>query len=170
MAWHPVEQGQTRKALFARYITKGFGQDKAAVLAGYSPKAARETGYKLMRDPFVKKQIDLILQRMDEASEIDMKSHLRKLAELREIAVDKGQMGAAVAAEVSRGKAARLYVDSEEGRFRPHETAEALVDKLIDRATKLHQKRIAGITASDLRSPDVIDGEFVELPSPKHDT
>ncbi|MBU4396466.1 MAG: hypothetical protein L6271_01935 [Desulfobacteraceae bacterium] len=39
----------------------------------------------------------------------DLKTHLEALAELRNIAARKGQIAAAVAAEVARGKAMGLY-------------------------------------------------------------
>ena len=42
--------------------------------------------------------------------------HIRKLAEIRDLAIEKGNFTSAVAAEVQRGRAAGLYVERKEIR------------------------------------------------------
>ncbi|MBA3007713.1 MAG: hypothetical protein FP810_14295 [Desulfocapsa sp.] len=45
----------------------------------------------------------------------DLKIHLEALAELRNIAARKGQIAAAVSAEIARGRAMGLYQQEERG-------------------------------------------------------
>ena len=45
---------------------------------------------------------------------VTMSSHLTELSQLRDQAVDSGQLPAAISAEVSRGRAAGLYIDKKE--------------------------------------------------------
>ena len=54
--------------------------------------------------------------------------HIRKLAEIRDQAIDKGNLTAAVSAEVQRGRAAGIYVERKEIRTG---TLESLSEKQI---------------------------------------
>jgi phage terminase small subunit len=59
-----------------------------------------------------------------EAAQVTCEGHLKQLAELRDKALEAGQFGPAVTAEINRGKVAGLYV----------ERSEAVVRKFVVRA------------------------------------
>ncbi|MDO8946906.1 MAG: hypothetical protein Q7U88_07070 [Desulfocapsaceae bacterium] len=62
----------------------------------------------------------------------NFKKHLSALTELRNIAARKGQIGAAVAAEVALGKAMGLYQDEQNGDKQAQftEAFKQLIEKL----------------------------------------
>jgi len=68
-----------------------------------------------------------------EAMKLTLENHLMTLALLRDEAARNGVFGAAVSAEVARGKAAGLYIDRHE--VAPAMTASTLFDEL-DRRRK----------------------------------
>ena len=49
-----------------------------------------------------------------ERQNVSMESHLTELSRLRDEALDSGQISSAISAEISRGKAAGLYIDKKE--------------------------------------------------------
>ena len=53
---------------------------------------------------------------MDKKYEVTFGRHVKKLADIRDQAIDKGNLTAAVSAEVQRGRAAGLYVERKEVR------------------------------------------------------
>ena len=60
--------------------------------------------------------IDGIQRERDKKYEVTFARHVRKLAEIRDEAINKGNLTAAVSAEVQRGRAAGLYVERKEVR------------------------------------------------------
>ncbi len=61
-----------------------------------------------------------------EAAQITFEQHLKDLAEIRDAAMTADNHGAAVSAEVARGKAAGLYIARSETRnfnYKSHEEA-----------------------------------------------
>jgi len=53
---------------------------------------------------------------LDKKYEVTFGRHVRELAKIRDKALDKGNLTAAVSAEVQRGRAAGLYVERKEVR------------------------------------------------------
>jgi hypothetical protein len=53
---------------------------------------------------------------VDKKFEVTFSRHVRQLAKIRDQAIDKGNLTAAVSAEVQRGRAAGLYVERKEVR------------------------------------------------------
>jgi len=58
-----------------------------------------------------------------EAAQITLKSHLKRLNDLSDMAVTEKQYSAAIAAEVSRGKASGFYIDKREDVTDPFKRA-----------------------------------------------
>ena len=82
--------------------------------AGYAPESARVRASELRnprRYPLVVKFIGELREEVQNKYEVTFEKHIKELARLREEALKKGSFSSAVNAEVSRGKAAGLYIE-----------------------------------------------------------
>ena len=68
----------------------------------------------LRRNPLIRNHIIDLLTRERERSAVSMEAHLTELSRLRDEAADTGQLSSAISAEISRGKAAGLYIEKKE--------------------------------------------------------
>ncbi len=82
---------------------------QAAIKAGYSPRSARVQGQQVLAK--TSHIIEAKLEKASAKAELTLDAHLEMLALLRDEARASGQTNAAIAAEVSRGKAVGLYVE-----------------------------------------------------------
>ena len=104
---------------FAEYMVFGgpegvMTQMEAAKLAGYSPKRAKQEGCELMNprlSPLVAKFIGELREERRNKFEVNYEKHVAELDRIKQAALKKGSFSSAVNAEVSRGKAAGLYID-----------------------------------------------------------
>jgi phage terminase small subunit len=104
---------------FAEFIVFGgengpVSQSEAAILAGYSPKRARQEGSELLNpklSPLVVQYADKLKQERLKKFEVTYENHLAELSRIKEAALKKGSFSSAVNAETNRGKAAGLYID-----------------------------------------------------------
>ena len=114
----PKRLTETQKR-FAEFIIFGgpdgpVSQSEAAKLAGYSANRCRQEGSELMNprlSPLVAKYIGELKEERLKKFEVNYENHIAELARLREAALKKGSFSSSVNAEVSRGKAAGLYID-----------------------------------------------------------
>jgi phage terminase small subunit len=81
--------------------------------AGYAYNA----GTSMLRHPPVARYIKRLRADIAPKYEVTFENHVRKLAEIRDIALQNGAYAAAVAAEKHRGAVAGLYVDRKEIKF-----------------------------------------------------
>tara|TARA_R110002020_G_scaffold13240_2_gene47754 strand:+ start:135 stop:554 length:420 start_codon:yes stop_codon:yes gene_type:complete len=95
-------------------LVKGTSLKEAALLAGYSDKNAQRAGSTLLSEPKISKRVAELRSRAAARSSLTLSRHLDNLEQLRNTAVENGAYGAAVTAEISRGKAAGLYVERKE--------------------------------------------------------
>ena len=82
--------------------------------AGYAEESARVRASELRnpkRYPLVVKFIGELREEVQNKYEVTFEKHIKELARLREEALKKGSFSSAVNAEVSRGKAAGLYIE-----------------------------------------------------------
>ena len=82
--------------------------------AGYAEDSARVRASELRnpkRFPLVVKYIGELREEVQNKYEVTFEKHIKELARLREEALKKGSFSSAVNAEVSRGKAAGLYIE-----------------------------------------------------------
>jgi len=82
--------------------------------AGYAVESARVRASELRnpkRYPLVVKFIGELREEVQNKYEVTFEKHIKELARLREEALKKGSFSSAVNAEVSRGKAAGLYIE-----------------------------------------------------------
>ena len=87
---------------------------ECAVEAGYAEDSARVRASELRnpkRYPLVVKYISELREEIQQKYEVTFEKHIKELARIREDALKKGSFSSAVNAEVSRGKAAGLYIE-----------------------------------------------------------
>lgn len=83
----------------------------AAIDAGYSRKTAYAIGSTLKKKPNVAAHFAELLAEARKEALVTFEGHVADLAAIRDLAIDDGNHSAAASAEVSRGRAAGLYVD-----------------------------------------------------------
>lgn len=97
------------------YATQNVTQTEAAKLAGYSDPAPMASKFLNGRDyPKVIERIREIKAELAKKYEVTYDSHISELAKIRDIALQNGQLAAAVSAEKQRGMAAGLYISRSE--------------------------------------------------------
>ena len=104
---------------FAEYLIFGgpdgpVSKSEAAELAGYSPKRSRVEGSELTNprlSPLVVQYIGKLQDDRLQKHEVSYSKHIAELDRIKQAALKKGSFSSAVNAEVSRGKAAGLYID-----------------------------------------------------------
>ena len=104
---------------FAAFLVFGgpdgpVSKSEAAELAGYSPKRSRVEGSELTNprlSPLVVQYIGKLQDERLQKHEVSYSKHIAELDRIKQAALKKGSFSSAVNAEVSRGKAAGLYID-----------------------------------------------------------
>jgi phage terminase small subunit len=108
-----------QRELFAQVIASGMNQSDAyraayKVKATTKPESVNQAASKLMADPNIKSRVAELRKPVVEAAQISLAKHLERLHALSLAAEDSSQFGAAISAEVARGKASGLYIDKVE--------------------------------------------------------
>ena len=116
---NPKTKGLTEKQeKFCRiYATEDVTRTEAARQAGFADNTAAWAASRFLngRDyPHVLVRIAEIKEELARKYEVTFDSHIRQLARIRDLALEKGQYAAAVSAEKSRGQAGGLYVSRSE--------------------------------------------------------
>ena len=114
-----VETGLTpmQEKFATIYATEEVTQTEAALKAGYAESNAHAIASRMLngRDyPQVLERVRQIKNELQHKFEVSFESHVRKLAQIRDEAMQNGNFAAAVSAEKSRGQAAGLYIDRKE--------------------------------------------------------
>ena len=130
---------------FAEYLIFGgpdgpVSKSEAAELAGYSPKRSRVEGSELTNprlSPLVVQYIGKLQDERLQKHEVSYSKHIAELDRIKQAALKKGSFSSAVNAEVSRGKAAGLYIDRKiikTGKLEElsEEQLEAKMKKILD--------------------------------------
>jgi phage terminase small subunit len=78
------------------------------------PETVNNSAFKMLQKGDIVARIASIRESAAEKASMTLESHLSDLKNLRDAAVNDGKWAAAVTAEVSRGKAAGLYVEKVE--------------------------------------------------------
>ena len=132
-------------------------QTEAAVAAGYSPTRARQEGSELMNprhSPLVAQYIGKLKEERLKKFEVSYEKHVAELDRIKQAALKKGSFSSAVNAEVSRGKAAGLYIDR---KIIKHGKLEELTEEQLEAKMKqiLHDYE-------PLLSPKIVEGQIEE--------
>ena len=112
---NPKTKGLTEKQeKFCRiYATEDVTRTEAARQAGFVDNTAAWAASRFLngRDyPHILVRIAEIKEELSRKYEVTFDSHIRQLAKIRDMALEKGNYTAAVAAEKSRGQAGGLYI------------------------------------------------------------
>ena len=143
---------------FAEFVVFGgpegpVSQSEAAVLAGYSSKRARQEGSELLNprlSPLVVAYVGKLKEERLQKHEVTYAKHVAELDRIKTAALKKGSFSSAVNAEVSRGKAAGLYIDRKiikTGKLEEMSEEELLAKRakiLEDYASLLNMKTVEG--------------------------
>jgi phage terminase small subunit len=144
---------------FAREFVYNDGsktKTQCAIDAGYSKTRAGVSAAELTNPrkyPLVVRHIQELQAELQQKFDVTFDRHIRKLAEIRDQAIDKGNLTAAVSAEVQRGRAAGLYVERKEIRTG---TLESLSEIEI-------QKKISSLLEDYAPLLEVEEAEFEEV-------
>jgi hypothetical protein len=108
-----------KREAFANAVAGGMTQADAyrhAFNAGKTTdKSVHELASRLMADIKVASRVAELRKPIAEKAQMTLESHLEDLQSLRDMAVKGKQYSAAISAEVSRGRAAGLYVERIQG-------------------------------------------------------
>ena len=116
---NPKTKGLTEKQeKFCRiYATEDVTRTEAARMAGFGEGTAAWAASRFLngRDyPHVLARVAEIKEELAKKYEVSFDGHVRQLAKIRDMALERGNFTAAVAAEKSRGQVAGLYVSRSE--------------------------------------------------------
>ncbi len=131
--------------------------------AGYSKSSARVRASELtnpQKYPEVCKYIEELQTQVNQKYNVTFGRHVKKLAEIRDAALEKGNYTAAVAAETQRGRAAGLYVERKEVRTGSLESLSEIELKKKMRELVLDYKPMLEIENAQLVEPpssDILD-------------
>ena len=112
--------------------------------SGY--KDARQSAYKLLKHPEVKKEINYLMGEVRKKYELNQDRAVKDLYDIRDKALESGSFNAAIAAQNSLLKVGGLVVDKKEVRF-------GKIDQMSRAEIENRLKQLMG---------DVIEGELTE--------
>ena len=140
------------------YCCEDVSQTEAAVRAGYSKKSAHAIASQLLngiRYPHVVARVYEVKNELAHKYEVTFENHVKKLADIRDLALREGSYAAAVAAEKNRGQVAGLYIDRKEILHGKIDTMTR--PEVLREIQKLHEEYpvLSAVTESNL----VIEGE-----------
>ena len=78
------------------------------------PETVNQEASKIMARPNVRTRVEELRKPIAEKAMLTLESHMERLKELAEIALDNGQVAAAIKAEELRGKASGIYVEKKQ--------------------------------------------------------
>ena len=96
---------------FAQAIARGRSQTDAAIDAGYAVLSAHVQGSRLMKKDKIKARVVQLCSGTSATTADVREEHLAQLISLREAAMSRGQISAAIKAEELRGKVLGLYIE-----------------------------------------------------------
>ena len=103
---------------FAQHVASGKTQAdayrSAFNTAKMKPETVQQAASRLMANSKVSARVDELRKPIAEKAQITLESHLKDLMMLRNIAVKKDQISAAISAEIARGKAAGVHIEKTE--------------------------------------------------------
>jgi len=151
---------------FAEYIVFNEGRTTgadAAIAAGYSEKRARVEASELQNprlSPLVVQYIGKLQDERLQKHEVSYSKHIAELDRIKQAALKKGSFSSAVNAEVSRGKAAGLYIDRKiikTGKLEEmtEEQLEAKMKQILDDYAPLLDMKVVEGEAQDVNESEL---------------
>ena len=115
-----------RQELFVQGLLAGKTAERAYSDAGY--KSHRANAARMSANDNIASRLAELRKPVVKAVQVTLEGHLRDLKALRDTAEEAGQFGAAISAEVHRGKASGLYVERRSSR---NDTAVAIQSEAL---------------------------------------
>jgi phage terminase small subunit len=138
---------------------------EAAKLAGYSEKRARQEASELQNprlSPLVVQHIGKLREEKLKKYEVTYAGHVAELARIKDAAIKRNSFSSAVNAEVSRGKAAGLYIERKIIRT-------GKLEDMTEEELEAKMKQILSDYSPILDGKvDEIKKKVKEMPTPKH--
>lgn len=106
-----------QEAFAVAFVQSGSALDAyrtAGYSIGMSGKTATEAASRLLKNSKVAARIAALREPAAQKARITLESHLADLEALRDMASQRGQFAAAIAAEIARGKASGVHVEKSE--------------------------------------------------------
>lgn len=125
-----------------------------------APKRSPSLGGYWIRQPHIRDRIFEIQEELRKSTMLDLESHLKELAELRDAAKQAGKYAAAITAEVARGRAAGLYITRTENTHEHRET-DLSADQIEARLERLDEHLENLMTKNEARLEDRRKGKAV---------
>lgn len=122
-----------QEAFCLAYIETGNATDaytSAGYSAGSSEKTRNEAASRLLKNSKVGARIAALRAPIAEKAQITLETHLADLGRLRDVAEQRGQLSAAIAAEIARGKASGVHVEKTESTVTTKELP-ASIDEFV---------------------------------------
>ena len=139
---------------------------EAAIKAGYSANQASQMASRLQSPKLFPLVVEALEKRRSEYQRkyaATKGSHLKQLDRLRELAIDKGQMGPAIMAEFRRGQVGGLYIEQKiqlSGSIDSLSRIEVL--KRIEEIKQRHPKILTNIEVEEIKKE--AKGEEIKTP------
>jgi len=131
-------------------------KSECAIEAGYAKDRASATASELTNPkkyPLVVQYIGELRAEFQKKYEITYENHISELAKIRNKALDNGAWSAAVNAEVSRGKAAGLYIEQKIIRTgKLDDLSEEELDKRISEVLDQYSPILEGVESKELKA------------------
>ena len=131
-------------------------KSECAIEAGYAKDRASITASELTNPkkyPLVVQYIGELRAEFQKKYEITYENHISELAKIRNKALDNGAWSAAVNAEVSRGKAAGLYIEPKIIRTgKLDDLSEEELDKRISEVLDQYSPILEGVESKELKA------------------
>ena len=124
-----------KQEVFAQAVASGKSQSDAyraayKVGANTKPETVNQAASRIMADSNVAARVAELRKPIAEKAQMTLESHLRDLMMLRNMAGKEKQIGAAITAEIARGKAAGVHVERSESLVTTRELP-ASVDEFV---------------------------------------
>ena len=109
-----------KREAFAQAVASGKNQSDAYRIAfrvreGTKPESVNQAASKIMADVNVASRVAELREPIIEKVRMTLEGHLEDLKSLRNMAAKGGQFGAAITAEIARGRAAGVMADVQQG-------------------------------------------------------
>jgi phage terminase small subunit len=94
---------------FCQNVSAGYTQTEAYIRAGYAPKTATVCSSRLLTNANIQAEIDRLQAKMSAKGEVTLESMIADMQSLYDMAVDKGDVNAAIKAKSEQSKLVGLY-------------------------------------------------------------
>jgi phage terminase small subunit len=136
---------------FCQNIAAGYSQTEAYIKAGYARKAANVNAARLIAKDNIRAEVDRLQTKASNKAEVTLESMIADMQSLYDMAVDKGDVNAAIKAKSEQSKLVGLYAPTKtENKTEVTGDMQVNTNKLADEAfaAAIKQARDADATSA----------------------